>query len=253
MLFNSSCLDCHTSIEGGAIISTRALVESLASLTIFDQTLRASQNSNYETAKTLKGSVLPTFERLHNEIKNKAKELTKGAGKGSKAVEKARNATQKHIELLGQHTASYDSTGGKITASDDPYILQRGVIHRLNKQVIEENSNRKDLLGVQSNFASFEAHIIQTIQQGIGQFNGVITKQAEVTKGLYGDMTGTVQRVPADFEWEGFVKRNTGVLIDPDAPERDGQNDFLPESRPPRHYASYLWKSRSQRKDPPQI
>ncbi|KAK5009517.1 hypothetical protein LTR16_003650, partial [Cryomyces antarcticus] len=54
-------------------------------------------NSHYETAKTLKGSVLPVFSRLHSEIKNKTKELTKGSGKGSKVVDKARNTTQKHI------------------------------------------------------------------------------------------------------------------------------------------------------------
>jgi hypothetical protein len=172
--------------------------------------------------------VLPAFERLHSEIKNKSSELTKGAGKGSKAVEKARNATQKHIELLGQYTAAYDSTGGKISSADDPYILHRGVLYRLNKQVQEENANRRDLLTVQSSFSSFEAHIVQTIQAGLGQFNTVVSKQADLTKGMYGDMVGTGQRIPADFEWNGFVKRNTGVLIDPEAPPRDIRNVTFP-------------------------
>jgi hypothetical protein len=147
--------------------------------------------------------------------------LIKGAGKGSKAVEKARNATQKHIELLGQHTASFDSTGGKIGSGDDPYVLSRGVMHRLNKQILEENSNRQDLIAVQNNFASFEAHVIKVVQEGLGQFNTVISKQADISKSLYGDMVGTAQRVPADFEWNGFVKRNGAVLIDPQAPERN--------------------------------
>lgn len=96
---------------------------------------QALVNSHHETASTLKGTVLPIFERLHSEIKNKTKELTKGAGKGSKAVDKARGVSQKHIELLGQHTAAYDSSGGSVKAADDPYILQRQVYHRLNKQV----------------------------------------------------------------------------------------------------------------------
>src|ERR1700753_40994 len=174
-----------------------------------------------DTAKVLKSSVYPTFDRLHKEIKNKSKELVKGAGKGSKAVEKARNATQKHIELLGQHTATFDSTGGKIGPTNDPYILARGVMHRLNKQILEENANRQDLIAVQNNFASFEAHLIKQMQEGLGQFNSVISKQADITKSLYGDMVGTAQRVPGDFEWNGFLKRNTGVLIDPQAPERN--------------------------------
>ncbi|KAF2123521.1 hypothetical protein P153DRAFT_380021 [Dothidotthia symphoricarpi CBS 119687] len=177
-------------------------------------------NQHFETEKQLKSVIVPIFDRLHTEIKNKSKELTKGAGKGSKAVDKSRALTQKHIELLGQHTATFESAGGKMTAADDPYILQRGVMHRLNKQVQEENNNRQDLISVQNSFAQFEAHIIQTIQHGMGQFMQVVHAQAEHTKAAYGDMVGTTQRVPLDFEWNGFIQRNNNVLIDPAAPAR---------------------------------
>ncbi|CBX99000.1 hypothetical protein IAQ61_001277 [Plenodomus lingam] len=177
-------------------------------------------NQHYETAKQLKGAILPIFERLHTEIKNKSKELTKGAGKGSKSVDKARAHTQKHIELLGQHTASFESHSGSIKATDDPYIIQRGVRHRLHKQVQEENSNRQDLISVQNSFAQFESHILQTLQHGMAQFLQVVSVQAEHTKTAYGDMVGTSQRIPLDFEWNGFVQRNSNILIDPSAPAR---------------------------------
>ncbi|KAH0338412.1 PH domain-containing protein, partial [Aureobasidium melanogenum] len=185
-------------------------------------------NSHAETAKLLKGSVLPIFERLHTEIKNKTKELTKGAGKGSKAVDKARATSQKHIELLGQNTAAFGSTGGKISAHEDPYVLQRGVYHRLNKQVIEENNNRNDIIAVQNSFAQFEAHILTTIQNGLGQFNQVVGNQAEQTRTMYGNMTSTAQQVAPDFEWNGFVQRNNQVLIDPNAPPRSMSNISFP-------------------------
>ncbi|KAF2641176.1 hypothetical protein P280DRAFT_398778 [Massarina eburnea CBS 473.64] len=185
-------------------------------------------NQHHETAKQLKDTVLPTFARLHAEIKNKSKELAKGAGKQSKAVDKARALTQRHIELLGTHTASFDSHGGKLTASDDPYVVQRGVYHRLNKQIQEENNNRQDLITVQNSFAQFEAHVIQTIQHGLGQFMQVVNNQAEQTKTMYGDMVGTSQRVPLDFEWNGFVERNNNVLIDPNAPPRTVSNISFP-------------------------
>ena len=185
-------------------------------------------NSHEETAKALKGSILPLFNRLHQEIKNKSKELAKGAGKGSKLVDKARKTTKKHIEVLGQQTANFDTIGGKVEAQNDPYVLQRQVYHRLNRQVMEENNNRQDLLSVQNSFASFEAHILQSIQQGMGQFNTVVSKQAEATKAMYGDMVGTSQRIPRDFEWNGFLKRNIGVLIDPEAPTRSVQNITFP-------------------------
>jgi hypothetical protein len=185
-------------------------------------------NSHAETAKTLKGSVLPMFERLHSEIKNKTKELTKGAGKGGKLVDKSRQTSQKHIELLGQHTAAFESTGGKISAHEDPYVLQRGVYHRLNKQIIDENNSRNDILQVQNNFAQFEAHIVTTIQNGLTQFNQIVGNQAEQTRTMYGNMTSTAQQVTPDFEWNGFVQRNNQVLIDPNAPPRSMSNISFP-------------------------
>lgn len=181
-------------------------------------------NSHTETAKTLKGSVLPTFERLHGEIKNKTKELDKGAGKGSKSVDKARNSSQKQIELLGTHSAAFDSRGGNVKATDDPYIIQRGVYHRLNKQIIEENNNRDDMIAVQNNFAQFEAHVIQTMQQGLQQFTQVVTNQAESTRNMYGDMSANASRITPNFEWEGFLQRNSATLIDPNGPKRSVEN-----------------------------
>lgn len=159
--------------------------------------------------------------RLHTEIKHKAKELSSGAAKDSKHVEKARNVTQKHIELLGQHTAGSTSTGGKVDAHNDPYILQRGVRYRLHKQVLEENNNRRDLLAVQDSFAQFEAHIIRTIQQAMAAFYQNVGGQADHQKAMYAEIVSTTQSVPPDFEWKGFISRNSAVLIDPASPGRD--------------------------------
>jgi len=59
--------------------------------------------------------------------------LSKGAVKGSKEVDKARNSTQTYIELLGQHSGAF-STGGKVEPANDPYILQRGIkVRRLRR------------------------------------------------------------------------------------------------------------------------
>ncbi|KAI9666023.1 MAG: hypothetical protein M1821_003958 [Bathelium mastoideum] len=189
------------------------------------ETLRANtlaiSNTHYETAKTLKGTVLPIFTRLHAEIKNKNKELTKGAGKGSKAVDKARAVTQKHIELLGQNTATFDSTGGKADAANDPYVIQRGIYHRLNKQIQEENNNKQDMLAVQNSFSSFETHVLTTLQQGMGHLVQVINQQAENEKLMNTDTLTKAQEIPPDFEWNGFVQRNSHILIDPNAPPRN--------------------------------
>ena len=178
--------------------------------------------------KNLKGSVLPILTRLHSEIKSKSKELQSGAVKGSKAVATARNATQQHIERLGQHSAAYDSSGGKIEPHNDPYLLHRGIQHRLHRQVLEENNHRKDLLSVQDNFQTFEGHVVQTFQQTLAAFLQVVGTQSERQKGMYSDMVGTAQRIPLEFEWMNFLHRNGQLMIDPSAPDRLMSNIIYP-------------------------
>lgn len=148
--------------------------------------------------------------------------------KSAKEVEKARNTTQKHIELLGQQTASFESTGGKMHATEDPYIVQRGVLHRLGKQVMEENNNRHDLISVQNNFATFEAHIIEVIQQVMASFQQFVGGQAQKVDQLYSDMLGTAQRIPPDFEWSRFTDRSMNMLVDPNSPDRSIEGITFP-------------------------
>lgn len=157
---------------------------------------------------------------MHKEIKHKAKELASGAAKGAKEVEKARNNTQKHIELLGQQTASYESAGGKISAHDDPYVIRKGVVHRLQKQVLEENAHRGDLIAVQNNFEEFEIHTIQVLQGVMESFTQLAGGQGEKVRALHSDMLGAIQRVPPEFEWLKFVTRSGELLVDPNEAPR---------------------------------
>lgn len=181
---------------------------------------QAQSNLHIETHKNLTGQVLPILERLHAEIKNKSKELAGGAGKGSKAVDAARTLSQKYIDALGQHTANFDSVGGKVTAQNDPYILQRGIYYRLNKQILEENNNRHDIIAVQGSFAQFEAHVITTLQTALNAFNQFMSGQCDRQKAMFGDIASTAANIPLDFEWNGFTKRNGNVLVNPNAPPR---------------------------------
>lgn len=181
---------------------------------------QALVNTNLETEKGLKGSVLPILERLHKEIKHKAKEIESGAAKGSKEVEKLRNHTQKHIEHLGQQTAAFDSAGGQLSSTDDPYVVHRDVLHRLSEQVVAENNHHNDLVAVQNNFKQFEGHVLDTFQQAIEAFTQLTGGQAEKTRALYSDMLGNVQKIPGDFEWNKFTERSSDRLVSNDDPPR---------------------------------
>ncbi|KAL1849356.1 hypothetical protein VTK73DRAFT_9920 [Phialemonium thermophilum] len=198
--------------------------QSLGGVAGFFENMRANTqaliNTNLETEKSIKQSVLPILERLHKEIKNKTKELAHGAQKGAKEVDKLRNTTQKHIELLGQTTASFESRGGKLSPHDDPYVIHRGVLFRLNHQILEENNHRNDLIAVQTNFQTFEAHIVQVVQQAMEAFNQFAGGQAEKARALFSDMLGAVQRIPPDFEWKRFESRSADKLVNPNEPPR---------------------------------
>ena len=186
-------------------------------------------NMYLDGEKNIKNGVLPTLERLHKEIKNKSKELSSGASKGAKAVEKARGLTQKHIELLGQNSASYDAvSSNKIEQQNDPYLLKRGINHPLNNQVNEENNHRQDILAVQNSFQQFEAHVLQTVQGVLEQFHQHMSGQIERQRGMYADILGTAQRIPPDFEWVNFCVRNDATLVNPDSPPRSFSSISFP-------------------------
>ncbi|KAK0765150.1 hypothetical protein N5P37_002628 [Trichoderma harzianum] len=199
--------------------------QSLGGIAGFFENMRANTqamiNTNIETEKSIKGSVRPILDRLHKEIKHKAKELASGAQAAAKEVEKLRNVTQKHIELLGSQAAAYDSHGGRQTNShEDPYVVRRGVTHRLHNQVLAENNHRNDLVSVQNNFRTFEAHILEVVQQAMEGFTQLVGSQGEKMRALNSDILGTVQCIPRDFEWTNFQHRAADRLVSANDPPR---------------------------------
>ncbi|KAL7787475.1 hypothetical protein V8C37DRAFT_390451 [Trichoderma ceciliae] len=198
--------------------------QSLGGVAGFFENMRANTqamiNTNLETEKSIKSSVLPILDRLHKEIKHKAKELSSGAQAAAREVEKLRNTTQKHIELLGQQAAAYDSHGGKLNSHEDPYVVRRGVLHRLNNQVIAENNHRNDLVSVQNNFRTFESHVLEVVQQAMEGFAQLTGSQGEKIRALHSDILGTVQCIPRDFEWQNFQQRCADRLVNANDPPR---------------------------------
>ena len=177
-------------------------------------------NTHMETEKNLRVSVLPIIHRLQDDVKAKEKELTGAPAKGFKAVDKARGHTQVYMDRLAQRTGSFDAPMNKPDPTADPYVVQRGLYYRLNKQIIEENSNRQEVLQVQDSFQQFETHVLQAMQQSLATFEQFVGGQAERTKGMYADMVSTAQHIPLDFEWRGFLNRNNHMLMDGNAPPR---------------------------------
>jgi hypothetical protein len=186
-----------------------------------------------ETEKVLKDSVVPIIGKLQSEIEHKIKDVSKGAAKDTKHIDKARNESQAYIELLGQHVVNYDAPGRKVDSHTDPYVIQRQLYYRLNKQINQENGSLQDLLEVQSTFQRFEAHVIETIQRVMTAFVRAVGTQAERTASMYSDMASTSQGIPLDFEWKRFIHRNANALIDPDAPHRTIDKVHFPHQNHP--------------------
>lgn len=177
--------------------------QSVGGVASFFENIRSNTNrlstSHTQTAAELKSAVIPILERLHKEIKDRQKHVQSESEKSAKSVLKTRNATQAHIELLGTHSAAGDSIGGvgagsgvgRARPENDPFLLKKGVLSRLTKQVLEENAQRQDLIGVQNHTQQFETHVIRTVQEAFSAFHDVMVKQADLQKSLYGDVLGT--------------------------------------------------------------
>lgn len=62
----------------------------------------------------------------------------------------------------------------------------------------------------------------------MASFNQFVGGQAQKDQSLYGDMLATAQRIPADFEWKGFVSRNGNLLVDPNSDPRSVNSIAFP-------------------------
>ena len=98
----------------------------------------------------------------------------------------------------------------------------------LHKQVLEENNSRQDLVSVQQNFRNFEEHVVQTFQQAFQTFLQYIGGRADKEKAMYADIVSNAQNIAPDFEWNKFLHRSSGMLIDPNAPKKDASHITYP-------------------------
>lgn len=77
------------------------------------------------------------------------------------------------------------------------------------------------MLNVQNNFSTFEAHIVQTIQQGLAHFTTTVNASSDQDKATHVNIVNMANSVRPLGEWHGFVRRNNNVLIDPSSPARN--------------------------------
>lgn len=171
------------------------------------------------SGRDLEDNLLPILDRLLIEIKNKMQDLERAPSQISRALKKARQATKKHIALLGRKTHSYDvAAHKKIERLDDPYLARRGVDKRLSEQVEMENTERQDILKMQDSFLWFEMHVLHTVQATLAKLFQHVDGRLDRQKILYGDILCTAQLIRPDMEWNEFIKRNNRTtLLDPDS------------------------------------
>ena len=177
-------------------------------------------DSHLEVEKNLKGTTLPILAELRGAIKDKSKQISSGVAKDWKSVQKSREASQKHIDLLARQLESSGIHISKPDPNNDPYVIHRGIYHRLNKQINEENENRRDLLQAQHNFQQFEAYIVDKIKLSVTSFHQFVAGQSDRQKGIYEDIHQKAHVINGDFEWNAFAARNKDRLLDPNAPAR---------------------------------
>lgn len=161
---------------------------------LFDQ-LRTKTNiasqAAHECEKDIKHTVLAQLEKLHADIKAKNKELLSGIVKTAKKVEEQRSKTQKALEGLGSHTATYDSsTGARIEPMADPYIMKKYVLTRLHKQVAEENVLKSESIAVTENFKLYEQSIVTQLHQIVNTLYQHIGAESDKIKASFGEVVG---------------------------------------------------------------
>ncbi|KAK9371159.1 hypothetical protein V1509DRAFT_4691 [Lipomyces kononenkoae] len=173
-----------------------------------------------EAENAIKSSVIPHVERLSHDIKEHIRGLKSNGFKGVRDVERARGQTQKQIELLGHHASSFGVFSGKPDPLKDPYIIYRGVLNKLDSQIMKENIQTDTLLTIQRDFKTFEAHVVGGIHQMFRLLDQTQTAFWNFQRESYGAITSAFTSIPLEFEWDQFVASNKQILADESAPKR---------------------------------
>lgn len=173
-------------------------------------------------AKSVDTVLVRSAKNLSSEIKDFIKRLEKDGVKGGKTVSKSHTDTQKHIELLGNHI-SKGKTGNVVKPAEDPFVTHRGVLSRLDGQVQEENAHHSTLIALQNECAQFEAKIVSSIQDMIGQMGSQATSHGQSLANAHQQLTSTSNGISPNAEWAGFVARDR-TLADPNMAPRTAKS-----------------------------
>lgn len=173
-------------------------------------------------AKSVDTVLVRSAKNLSSEIKDFIKRLEKDGVKGGKTVSKSHTDTQKHIELLGNHI-SKGKAGNLAKPAEDPFVTHRGVLSRLDGQVQEENAHHATLIALQNECAQFEAKIVKSIQDMIGQMGSQATSHGQSLANTHQQLTNTSNAISPNAEWSGFVARDRS-LADPNMPQRTAKS-----------------------------
>lgn len=185
------------------------------------------QNDYLTHAKSVDNTLVKSSKNLSSEIKDFIKRLEKDGVKGGKTVSKNQADTQKHIELLSSHIGKGSGNVSKHT--EDPFITHRGVLSRLDGQVQEENAHHSTLIALQNECAQFEAKIVRSIQDMIGQMSSQSSGQAQALQNSHQQLLNVTNSVSPSSEWNGFVARDK-TLANPNAAPRTAKSVVFPGS-----------------------
>lgn len=182
-------------------------------------------NKSIETEQSLKSSVLPQLTTLKGDIEKHIKGLKATGIKNSKDIEKAKSVTQSSIETLGQYVSSFSiNTHSKLDYKNDPYVLHRYAMNALEDQIGKENNQIDALISIEKNFETLERHITQVIQQAVSLLDSALSNYSTLKVESYQTISATFSAIPADYEWQSYIKNPSSMLIPYDTPKRQLEN-----------------------------
>lgn len=177
------------------------------------QTTTQRWSSDQEAyAKSVHNTLVAQASSLQDEIQSFEKRLKKDGIKSGKGISKIHADTQKHIELLGKHTSSYETNPKGLKADADPYLLKRGILNKLSHQVAEENAHNQTVLAFQKQCEDFEVKIVRAIQQMVSELSRLHASQGQDFQSASTGMVSASNQLAPDHEWKAFVARDHSLL-----------------------------------------
>ncbi|ORX62011.1 hypothetical protein DM01DRAFT_1403730 [Hesseltinella vesiculosa] len=172
---------------------------------------------HHDYVNFLKASVVPSLINLKDDVKNFVQSIHKDPHLRSAILYDCRQNTDHMLLRLDQSARHAQHSPDSLSPQEDPTLLNLGVIQAFKTMFQDENTLQENVLQLQREVATVEQRIIGSLNVISKNWESYCVDHFVDDKEIVGKITDVMDAMPANADWNEFVRRNQFQLVNENA------------------------------------